>query len=227
MGIRVDILLEGVDVADGIAEAQTTTSGVPLDLDGDLVGAGVARIINGAAVDNDSKAFQQVGLLIGGTSYVGTTLTIVGNSSQGRISEDVAGLASGTATSVNYFSSIESITPDIGVAGNISAGWNISTGISSQIFPLNWRQSPFNVSLRAIEVSGAAELTVESSMRDPQKFGSSYSADGTWTGVTDLEGITDSKDSNLNFPVQAVRVLLASVAADEQKRFQMIEGLNL
>lgn len=79
------------------------------------------------------------------------------------------------------------------------------TGVAvSQVIPLDWNSSPFNVGVGCI-VSGTATYTVEHTFDDV--FSPTFNpATASWLPNTGLTAQTASKDGNYAFPVRGVRL---------------------
>jgi hypothetical protein len=83
---------------------------------------------------------------------------------------------------------------------------NVST---SAPVPLNQYVTPFNVALGATVVSGTPTYTVQYTFDDV--FAPGYTpASGNWTNHPSLTTQTTTKDSNIAYPVTAVRFSITS-----------------
>jgi hypothetical protein len=77
------------------------------------------------------------------------------------------------------------------------------TGVS-QVIPLDWNSSPFNVGIGVI-VTGTSTYTVEHTFDDV--FSPTFTpASANWLPNTGLTAQTASKDGNYAFPVRGVRL---------------------
>lgn len=79
------------------------------------------------------------------------------------------------------------------------------TGVgTSQVIPLDWNSSPFNVGVGCI-VTGTATYTVEATFDDV--FAPNFTpASANWLPNIGLTAQTASKDGNYAFPVRGVRL---------------------
>jgi hypothetical protein len=79
------------------------------------------------------------------------------------------------------------------------------TGVNvSQVIPLDWNSSPFNVGVGCI-VSGTVTYTVEHTFDDV--FAPTFvPASANWLPNTGLTAQTASKDGNYAFPVRGIRL---------------------
>lgn len=81
-----------------------------------------------------------------------------------------------------------------------STGGPNSDGNSSPI-PMDFKEAPFNVAIATILVTGSATWSVQYTYDDI-----TAGAPSTWFTLSGISGATASIDSNLQFPVTAVRL---------------------
>lgn len=180
----------------GIAEDQTTSGAADLVLDGALV-------VNGVAILPEA---QIVGIE-GAGDNTGIDFTVTGTDADGKtISETIDGLSNDTAVTTAHFKTITLVSADGAVTGNVEIGCASANGGVTKSIPTNWVQNPYTQSL-FIDVTGTINATVQHTENDPQGvYASSFSTNATWRATTGLTTVTADAESNIAFPVRAVRV---------------------
>jgi len=160
--------------------------------------AHIITILGNAATDHSLKPFP-----VTGTDANGVAL-----------SEGIAG-PNGIATvsTTNYFKTVTSVTVSSTTgADTFDLGW---TAVAvSLTFPLNWRQTDFQVSL-GVAVTGTIDVTVQHTF---DALHAEYSSSLTWFPHASLINVTANEDGNYAFPVTWVcrircPVPVASVAS--------------
>lgn len=192
-----------VNDANGVFEDQTTAGAAYLDLDGILVTDGVAYCYGSANTTPQGQQFS----IEGTGSNAAFTATIVGTDPGGAAQTvDLALVDNGTATTDEYWRSIESVYVNGNIDGNIEGGFLSAEGGASREFYLDRQQLPGNTSLTAALVS-AGTLTAQYSVtvRDPQSA-TSYAADAVWQNVDGLAAVSATTSSNLAYDAVAVRI---------------------
>lgn len=81
----------------------------------------------------------------------------------------------------------------------------VSTVGNSAPIPLDWRESPFEVSLAAY-ITGTVNYTVQYTLDDLQANGWS-AATANWIAVTGMSAATAAAQANLTSPVTAIRLV--------------------
>ena len=190
--------------ANGIAQDQTTSEAADLNLNGVLVSGGVATTTNSTA--------QQV-LVEGSGDNTGITFAITGTDANGQTqTETLTGVSNGAAKTTAYFVTVTTIRASGAVTGNVEVGWLATHGAVTNAYVVNHKQSPYNQSfsfdLTAGSMTVSAQYTVDPP--DPTHYGltawtNTYSTDAEWKAVDGLSGVTADDQSNLAFPVRAVR----------------------
>jgi hypothetical protein len=96
-----------------------------------------------------------------------------------------------------------------------------ATGAGTPI-GLDWMQSPFNVSIQVVVLAGTtANFGVQYTMDDPNGGGTV-----TWTYDANIvSGTTTTAVGNYNFPVQAVRINVASISGGNII-FNVLQGMG-
>lgn len=187
--------------ANGICVDQTTAGAGDLTLDGALVSGGVATI-----------AMAQIISIEGTGDNSGVVFTITGTNAEGKtVSENVTGANNGTADSTGYFKTVTGISVDGAITGNVEIGPLSANGAVTPCHVVNRVQSPFNMSL-FVDQTGTLTWTVQHTESDPflTTYTNAYSTDATWRSTTGLTSKTADAEGNIAFPVQAVRLNVAS-----------------
>jgi len=96
-----------------------------------IAGAGNITLLTNQPLDNGA-GYQILFTCAGDATAATFTITgyVAGDLSQSVITETVDGVDTGTATSVNYYSKITSISSDAAVATNVSIGTLITDGVA-------------------------------------------------------------------------------------------------
>ena len=203
-----------------IALAQEVAAGNNFIIDGTNSVGGVAR-----ATASQIVTFTPVG------NESANKFTVTGRSPSGRnFSETVDGANATAFKTTCHFSTVTQITPMDSTDDNVTVTWLAEDGFLTEPVPVNWRQSPFNMSLTAQNVltGNSGTVTVQQSVDDPEAtYDTSYSTDANWQDVTGLVGTGSTDSSNLNFPVRAVRAGSVDDPADaDHWIFTYIQGQN-
>ncbi len=84
----------------------------------------------------------------------------------------------------------------------------VSSATASAPIPVDWRGSPFSLSLGVDLNPGVLTYTVEHTFDAPEDFASAtaYNSDATWRDTTGLTALTATDEGNIAFPVRAVRL---------------------
>jgi hypothetical protein len=146
------------------------------------------------------------------TNHSGKTFTVVGTDPGGRPqSEGIAGPNGAvTVTTTKYFQTVTRIDVSATTgADTFNVGWTV--GAVSPIFPLNWRQQNYQVSLGLI-ITGVISVTVQHCL---DALHGEYVAVGSeaWFPHSTLTAKTATADGNYAFPVVATRLLINSLTA--------------
>ena len=203
------------DDADGIAASQSLGGAGDLTLDGVLVSGGTATASEAQPVTITSSGDDS-----------GITFTISGTDPDGiSISETIAGGNATTSTTTAYFKTVTQISGSGATAGTVTSGWLASNGAVTKSIVCNWRQSPFNQAL-FVFVTGTLTYTVEHTESPPEgEYDTSYATDAVWRDTVGLTNGTSTAESNISFPVRAVRANI-STATDGILSFTAIQGQN-
>lgn len=216
--VRIEpVVLDDDD--NGICESQTPAAGgvQSLSLDGALVTGGVA-VIAAAQIITATWAGADVA-----RTLTVTFVNVDGNTETGTI----AGGSSTTTTSTFFAKSISSITIDDDTAGALEVGVVAADGSTSKSIVDNWKQSPFNMSLFVEEVVDGGTISAQYTPDDPEgTYTNSFGTDASWTNVVGLTAVVVTDDSNIAFPVRAVRFLQTVGSATATFRGTVIQGQN-
>lgn len=125
--------------------------------------------------------------------------------------ETVAGLNTGTATTVGYFKTVTSVTISANAAGALTVGMT-NTGSTPWVRFDDF--APSNISVQC-SVSGSVTYTVQSTLDDPNSAMSPVAASAvTWVSSSDANvvGATATKQSNFLFAPKFARVLITTTS---------------
>lgn len=201
----------------GIAEDQTPAGVGSLTLDGALVSGGVGTF----------AVAQPVGITSDGNDS-GVTFTVTGTDANGiTMSETLTGPSSTTVYTTAYFKTVTGVTISGAGTGNISVGVAATQGMVTQAVPVNWRQSPFNMSLFVDITAGTMTYTVEHTPDDPEAvYTNGFSTDAAWYAVDELELLGADAKGNLMFPARALRLKQTVGSATGAGNFWITQGQN-
>lgn len=208
------------DDDDGIAQNQSTGGAGNLDLNGVLVvdGVGIA------------KEAQQVVLTT--TSNLSTvSFTITGTDADGKTLSEiiVVGPTSGNPVkTTGYFKTVTQIFASASQGNGVEAGWVAVNGGITKSIPVNSRQSPFNMSVSAQEiVEDGTTISVQHTVDDPQATHiGRFATDANWLDTLNITDVTGTTESNIAFPVAAVRGIVTLGSASAQWIFTFLQGQN-
>ena len=144
-------------VSNGIAQSQSPGGAGSLTLNGSLVSGGVATL------DSNGNARQV--LFTFGADESAHTFTVTGTllANGNSVTETVAGAAA-TATTVNFFFTVTSVTINAASAGTITVGTN---GVGASPWKVvNHRKNPFQMGIGTILKSGTVNWTVQHTFSD-------------------------------------------------------------
>lgn len=199
--------------ADGIALAGTAgTAGVAFVLR--------AAFIAGGYLIGDGLAHT---ITIAPSGSVTGNYTITGTNADGVAqTETLATNTVNTVTSTLYWRTVTSILAPSGIgAETVTIGW---TGVAvGPTFPLNWRQTNFQVSL-GLALTGTINVTVQHTFDDLHGGYATPFTSWTWWPHATLVTKTSSADGNYAFPVTATRLLINSVSAGATVAFFVDQG---
>lgn len=204
----VKTLAAGTASTNSIALTQTPGAAGPLTLNGAAVTAGVATL----------NPATQVTLTSAGNDSA-TNFTIQGLDADGQAATEVlAGPNANTVSSINYWSSITSITAGASVGSAITAG-NGGVAVTAWI-PLDRSQAPFGVGIGVDVVTGNPNYTVEHTYDDV--FDLTILAD-FWPNAI-LAGVTGKGETNYIVPNCGVRLKINSGSGSLKMR--IIQGMQ-
>ena len=187
----------------------------------------VAYVGTGLAVTATSSADGLAHLItvtgIAATNHSGKTFTVVGTDAEDRAqSQGIAGPNGAvTVTTTKYFKTVTRI--DISAttgADTFNVGWS-ALAVSSA-FPLNWRQTNFQVSL-GLSITGTVSVTVQHCLDALNGENVDVGNEIWWPHAT-LVTKTASADGNYAFPVTATRLAINSVTAGATVAFLVDQG---
>ena len=84
-----------------------------------------------------------------------------------------------------------------------------SGGAKSKLVPMNWRKTPFNITVRTVVVTAPVNYDIQytaDDIRDP----AFTEAGANWTSLTGMAAATANAEATLISPVTCMRVLLNS-----------------
>ena len=196
------------DDADGISVSQKPAAGgvQSLTITGTLASGGVATIANAQRIgitsdDNDS----------------GVTFAITGTDADKVVMTEsgITGPSSNTILTTAYFKTVTGVTISGNATGNITVGTLAADGLVTASIRVNWRQTPFNLSIRAKQTGtiGSATFGAQYTMDAPEihfpdtPYSNSFNTDADWDDMPDLHADinTSDTDTDVYAPVQAVR----------------------
>lgn len=193
------------DDANGIAESQSPGTSA-LTINGALASGGIATM-----------AEAQIIRVTSGGNDSGITFAIVGTDADGyAASETLTGTNASNADTTGHFATVSSITPSAAIAGTVVAGVVQSLGAATRTFRINRNQPNFKLGLYVVlSTSPTLDYTVQYSMDYPEDgtfltASARYSNNANWRSVDGLTALTVSDESNINFPMECVRLLINS-----------------
>ncbi len=159
-----------------------------------------------------------------------TTFTVTGRPIGERrtISETFTGpVGSTTVTSAKLYGEILSINSTGGAFTALTALWE-ATKAQTRPVVVNDRQSPFNMSLSAQVITlGSATYSLEHTVDNPEDdYDFSFGVDAFWLSSDNESSLTTSLETNLNFPVRAVRIDVPTATASTDIKFTVLQGQN-
>lgn len=201
--------------ADGICESQTPLGAGALSLDGALVTDGVgilpeAQILTATWAGNDTAR----------------TLTVVYKDADGhQASGTIAGANATTSTSSFYATEVISISVDAATAGALTVGAMAADGMVTASIQVDRYQTPFNVSVFGDITAGTMTYSAQYTADAPQDaYTNGFSTDASWRNVTGITAVAADDDSNIAFPVQAVRFIQTVGSATGVGKFTVLQG---
>jgi hypothetical protein len=191
------------DDADGFANDVTAASGVAFTLAATTPGDGLAHKV----------IITPSGSVTGSYVITGTDADAISQS------ETLLTNTTNAVTSVKYYKTLVSVTAPAGLgAETVDIGWtDVCVGPT---FPLNWRQSQFQVSL-GVDISGTINYTVQHCLEDVRKAAPSTLS---WWPHATLVSKTADTDGNYASPVTATRLLINSLTGGATIDFQIVQG---
>jgi len=177
--------------ADGIAESQTPSGAGSLTLDGALVTGGVAIIAEAQIITVDWT----------GNDTARTLTVTYKDADDNPQTGTIAGANATTSQSTFFAKEISDISIDAASAGAIFIGTLAVDGMVTKSVPVNWRQSPFNMSLSAEELIDGGTASAQYTVDAPQdSYTNGFSEDANWRNVVGLTTVTVTDESNIAFP---------------------------
>ena len=191
------VILTLTNDADCIAEDQTTGGPADLNLNGDCVAGGVA-IITATPL---TLVAQQISIEGVGNND-GITFTISGADADGKsryTSEALTGSNAGTATSVQYYTTITNIAASGAVTGDVEVGWlSANGGVTETLVPdLQGYGAEMSIT---VDVTGTVPYSIEHTAQNmPSKI------EPLWFNTVDLTTKTADAEGNILVAVGGVR----------------------
>ena len=203
--------------ANGIFEDQTLADAGALDLDGALVSGGVATF-------NEA----QIVSINGSGNNSGITFTVTGTDADGNsTSQTITGANNGTAKTTIHFKTVTSVVTSGAVTGNVIGGVLAADGMATRSYPVNRRQSPFNMSLCHNLIAGTMTASAQYTFDEAQTtYSNGFSNSADWRNVDGLTAVTADAVSNLAYPVTAVRFIQTVGSTTGTARQTLAQGQN-
>ncbi len=218
------------DDADGISVSQKPAAGgiQSLTITGALAADSVTAIIANA---------QRVGITSDANDS-GVTFSVTGTDADGVVHTEssITGPSSDTVLTTAYFKTVTGVTISGNATGNITVGTLATNGLVTRSIIINWRQTPFNMSLSAELTAGTAEFfgmdyTVDAPniVFPDTPYTNSFGVDANWQALDELDPTINAvtENSNLAFPVRAARGRFGTGSTDMVVKFTVIQGDNL
>lgn len=208
------------DDADGIAQSQAVAGATAMDLNGALVSSGVGILANAQLIGITSDS-----------NDTGITFTVAGAGANGEsISEAVTGASGGVATSTLYFKTVTSVTTSGSVATTAFVGTLAADGLVTKAVPVNWRQSPFNMTLSSELTAGTGgTFGMQYTVDAPQDvYSNSWGVDANWRDAVGLDPdtVSTTSDTNILVPVRGIRGKFGTGSTDMVVKNTIIQGQN-
>jgi hypothetical protein len=122
------------------------------------------------------------------------TFTITGTTDKGVvISESITGPNIEIVTTVNLYLTVTEIATTAASASTIKVGWLYSG--TTPAYPVNFRQSPFNISASVELLSGDGTASIQYTFDDPAEEGlarNAFIGTAHWRALPDISGVIDS-----------------------------------
>ena len=173
--------------------------------------AGSVQVGSFVSASFTNATARQVTVVMAGNESTKTFL-ITGTDANGNPqTETVAGLNTGTATTVGYFKTVTSVTISANAAGALTVGM---TNTASTPWVRFDDFAPSNISIQC-SVSGSVTYTVQSTLNDPNDFMNPVALSAmTWVNTSDTNVVaaTTSQQSNFLFAPKYARVLITTTS---------------
>ncbi|MEE9303618.1 MAG: hypothetical protein V3U84_07505 [Thiotrichaceae bacterium] len=201
---------------DGIAQNQIAGPG-NLNLNGALVVDGVAIAVEA----------QQV-VLTSASNLSTVNFTITGTDADGKtFSETIIGPNNTNVKTASYFKTVTQIFASASLGTGVKVGWVAANGGITKSISVNSRQSPFNMSVSAQEIVSGGTVSVQHTVDDPQATHiGRFATDANWLDTLNITDVTETSESNIAFPVQAVRGIVTIGTSATSWIFTFLQGQN-
>jgi hypothetical protein len=158
----------------------------------------------------------------------GSTFTITGTDDFDLvISEELVGPADTTAiSSLRLYKTVTGISSSAADTNTLKVGW-IYSG-TTVAYPVNFRQSPFNISASTQLLSGTGTASIQYTFDDPAEKGlarNAFLGTAHWRTLPDISGVAGDADATIIGPVTALRGVIDS-GSDGSWKFVFIQGQN-
>ncbi len=222
--MRPKIINMGVLVNDpnGISVTQKPAAGGTqnLTITGAQASGGVATNTNGIA--------QLVGINSDGNDS-GRVFTVTGKDADGQPTTDTisTGPSSGTVYTAAYLQTVTAVTIDGNATGNLIVGWDVtaSSGAVTNSVITDWRRSKMSIinDLTAGTMTYSGQYTAS----DPTvAYTNGFATDANWRDMDGMDSVQTDDQTNMNFPVRAVRLKQETVSATGACTFTVIQSEN-
>ena len=194
------------DDDNGVCVSQTPAAGgvQSLTITGALASGGVAtaaaaQIVTATWAGNDTAR----------------TLTVTFKDADGNEQTGtVAGANATTAAGTFYAKSISAVSIDDDSAGAVEVGFLAASGAVTKSIVTNWKQTPFNLGAYFDLTAGTMTLSgqytpdlPDPALRGNAAYSKSFSTSADWRNIDGLTAVTADNQSNIAFPVGAVRFI--------------------
>lgn len=157
-----------------------------------------------------------------------STFTITGTDDKDFvITEELIGPADTTAIlSARLYKTVTSIVSSAANAATLQVGW-IYSG-TTPAYVINYRQSPFNMSVSTQLLSGTGTASIQYTFDDPAEKELGHNAflgSAHWRTLPDISSVTGDADATIIGPPTALRGVIDSGTAGSWK-FVFIQGQN-
>jgi hypothetical protein len=143
------------------------------------------------------------------------TLTVTFKDADGISQTGAIAGANGTTAAGTFFAkSISAVSIDDDSAGAVEVGFLAASGAVTKSIVTNWKQTPFNLGAYFDLTAGTMTLSGQytpdlpnPTLRGNDAYAKSFSTSADWRNIDGLTAVTADDQSNIAFPVGAVRFI--------------------